>query len=107
VAATRRVHSWTVYSAVALGRARFASVANLLLGGPWVESLEDELPVAYDFLCDLYLETGREDVQRTAEFLGHCLSSGVEAAAAFEIEDASAPATAQDWVVIEKDTTCV
>lgn len=66
MAGTMTVHCWTVYSAVCLGRARFASVANLLLGGPRCDSRGEELPVAYDFLCDLYLETGREDVQRTA-----------------------------------------
>ena len=105
--ATRRVYSWTVYSAVALGRARFASVANLLLGGPRTESVDEELPVAYDFLCDLYLETGREDVQRTAEFIGRCMSIGVEAAEALEIDDEAEREFVQDWVVIEEEAPYV
>lgn len=75
---------------------------NLLLGGSWAESLEEELPFAYDFLCDLYFDTGREDVLRTAEFLGRCISSGVEAAAALEAEGSTVTPRLQDWLEIDE-----
>lgn len=74
---SRTIHSWGLFAAKALSEQGFRSVACLFLGGAWEEPSEAEVAVAYDFLCDLYVETEREDVQRAAEYLGRCQSVGV------------------------------
>jgi hypothetical protein len=71
------IHGWGLFAAKALSEQGFRSVACLFLGGAWEEPSEAEIAVAYDFLCDLYVETEREDVQRAAEYLGRCQSVGV------------------------------
>lgn len=71
------IHGWGLSAAKALSEQGFKSVACLFLGGAWEEPSEAEIAVAYDFLCDLYVATEREDLQRAAEYLGRCQSVGV------------------------------
>lgn len=76
------IQGWGLFAAKALSEQGFKSVACLFLGGAWDEPSEAEIAVAYDFLCDLYVETEHEDVQRAAEFLGRCQSVGLALARA-------------------------
>lgn len=70
-------HGWGLAAAKALSEQGFTSVACLFLGGAWDDPSEAEIAVAYDFLCDRYVETEREDLQRAAEYLGRCQSVGL------------------------------
>ena len=83
------IPDWGLYAAKALSEQGFKSVACLFLGGAWEEPSEAEIAVAYDFLCDLYLATEREDVQRSAEYLGHCQSAGLRLASREVAEEES------------------
>lgn len=76
------IQGWGLFAAKALSEQGFKSAACLFLGGAWDEPSEAEIAVAYDFLCDLYVATERDDVQRAAEFLGRCQSVGLALARA-------------------------
>jgi hypothetical protein len=65
------------FSADALQAHGFDRAASLLRRAASVDVPAEELAVAYDFLGDLYLATGDEDVQRTAVFLGRCQRIGI------------------------------
>jgi hypothetical protein len=83
------IPDWGLYPAKALSEQGFAAVACLFLGGAWEQPSEAEIAVAYDFLCDLYLATEREDVQRAAEYLGQCQSVGASLASSEVAEEES------------------
>ncbi|HEV7281685.1 MAG TPA: hypothetical protein VGN57_15895 [Pirellulaceae bacterium] len=69
-------YPWMIFSANALYENGFPHVAELLRGRPWDDVPAEEIAVAYDFLGDLFVETDRDDVQRTVLFLGRCQQIG-------------------------------
>ena len=69
---------WTLFPARALAENGFEAIAGLLLHRRRDEPVDaKELAVAYDFLCDLAVETSREDVERAIAFLGRCQAIGI------------------------------
>lgn len=71
------VFRWTLFPAHALAENGFDAAARLLIDRRCDAVASEELAVAYDFLCDLYAETGREDAERAVAFLGRCRSIGI------------------------------